>query len=114
MSAANPMPSGFHDTSLVGASQDGSRISLAVEYCLEDDTEASVKTYICGVEEITRGHVPIPEFKMETDYASIVMLEKKGEEIVLLLVWIGSSPRTDTTCFYQMSGADVRMLLDFE
>lgn len=113
MMSSNSMPSGFHDTSLVSATQNGSTISLSVEYYTEDDVEASVRALIHGVEKIFRDDVPIPEFKMETDYASIVVLEQEDQDVVLLLKWINFQAKTDTTCFYRLAGADISLQTEY-
>jgi hypothetical protein len=45
----DPMPRDFHDNSLLGASQLGSKIKLTVEYLSENDVEFSVSVIIRDV-----------------------------------------------------------------
>jgi len=81
------MPCDFHDSSLLDASRLGSTIKLTIEYLSEDDVEFSASVIIRDVKEILRNDLPIPEFKMETNYGSIF------------------SPQSDTMTNYKMLGA---------
>ena len=97
---------GFHDTVLVGASQNGSTITLNVEYYTDDDVEASTHVVISGVELIECEDDPLPLCKMETDHGSIITLERDGNDVILLLDWVNSSAKTRTTVFYRLMGAN--------
>ena len=108
----NLIRAGFHDTSLVGASQIGSTITLNVEFYTDDDVEASTKVVISGVERVECEGVPLPQFKMKTDHGSIVTLEREGKDVVLLVDWVDFSAKTRTTCFYRLIGINTGLVTE--
>lgn len=108
----NLIRAGFHDTSLVGASQNGSTIILNIEFYTDDDVKSSANVIISGVEHIEYDGVQLLQFKMGADHGSIVTLEREGKDVVLLLDWVDFSAKTRTTCSYRLTGSKLGLLTD--
>ena len=102
---------GFHESSILRATTQGTTIRFKMEGVLIERSFRDVEVHVENVEKITKNYLQVSSFIMESADSEILSLDERNGIVFLVLYWNFSSAPNPPPVAYEFKGPNVVLRL---